>query len=260
VEIEMAGLFTLGASVFHLGRLGQAENHMTGALRLHAGSGGVALRLFGTPDLGLFCRVYRSHVLWMLGRSEESVAESQSALAEGRRAANPFTNVICLNYMAMLHIFRRESAPALALARESIDFCRHHGFAYYLSMAEILGGWAETFEGDAEEGCARIRQGLAGLRATGAELRLPFYLGLLSEACDACGRTAEAMAHIANAFAYESKNHENWTLPELHRIHGDLLKRGGDGGAAEAAYRKALDAARQIGARSLELRASERLG
>ena len=103
-----------------------------------------------------------------------------------------------------------------------------------------------------------MRIGLAGLKATGAEIRLPFYLGLLAEASSAAGETAEAMAHLANAFAYQSKNREVWALPELHRIHGDLLL-ASDPVAAREAYRKALESARQIGAVMLEQRAASRL-
>jgi DNA-binding SARP family transcriptional activator/predicted ATPase len=242
--VLMSVLFTTGASLFHLGRLREAEDHMQRALKLRPRAGDAATRLFGTPDIGTFCLSYFSHVRWHLGLFDEALATSEAALAEGRAAANPFTRVISLNYAAMLQIFRRESAPALTLARESVEFCRQHDFAYYLSMAEILAGWATTFQGDVEEGVAQLRHGVTSLKATGAEIRLPFYLGLLAEACAAAGQTGEAMAHIANAFAYQSKNNELWTLADLHRIHGDLLSRSGDRAAAEASYGKGLEAAR----------------
>jgi DNA-binding SARP family transcriptional activator/predicted ATPase len=222
--VVMAGLFNTGASLFHLGRLREAEDHMARALELRPRAGRGVTRLFGTPDIGVFCQSYYSHVQWHLGLAEEACASSAAALAEGRAAENPFTKVISLNYAAMLRIFRKDSAGALALACESVEFCRRHEFAYYLSMAEILAGWARTFEGDAEAGVAQLRHGLNLLKATGAEIRLPFYLGLLAEACAAAGKTGEAMAHIANAFAYQSKNGEAWTLPDLHRIQANLLR------------------------------------
>jgi DNA-binding SARP family transcriptional activator/predicted ATPase len=250
--VVMAGSFTTGVSLFHLGRLSESKDQMQSALQIPLHAGDAATRLFGTPDVGIFCRSYFPHVLWHLGLLEEAAANSVAALTEGRAAANPFTRVISLNYAAMLHIFRRESAVVLALACESVEFCREHEFAYYLSMAEILAGWARTFEGDAEEGVAQLRHGLNSLKATGAELRLPFYLGLLAEACAAAGKTGEAMAHIANAFAYESKNNERWTLAHLHRIHGDLLRGCGDQAAAAVSYRKAVEAARETGSVSVE--------
>jgi DNA-binding SARP family transcriptional activator/predicted ATPase len=258
--VAMAGLFTTGASLFHLGRFRDAENYMLRSLELRPRAGAPTARLFGTPDVGVFCRSYLSHVQWHLGAIGDAAASSVEALAEGRAAANPFTRVICLNYAAMLHAYRRETGAALALARESVEFCKLHGFAYYLSMAEILGGWARTFEGDPEGGVAEIRQGLVALKATGAELRLPFYHGLLAEAASANGNTGEAMAHIANSFAFQSKNAELWTLGDLHRIHGDVLRRSGDAAAADAAYRKCIEAARQCGALAVELRAAVRLG
>ena len=46
----------------------------------------------------------------------------------------------------------------------------------------------------------RLRRGLDGLRATGAELRLPFYHGLLAEACARAGLYGEALANVSSGF------------------------------------------------------------
>jgi predicted RNA polymerase sigma factor len=56
-----------------------------------------------------------------------------------------------------------------------------------------------------------------------------------------------------------SKNSEMWAAPELHRIHGDLLLRGGDQIQAQASYRRAIATASQIGSRLFENRATDRL-
>ena len=128
----------------------------------------------------------------------------------------------------MLNVFRQEAKLALARAEEASAVCRKHGFAYYLAWAEILAGWATAVEGDATAGLRRLRHGLDALKATGAELRLPFYYGLLAEVCGLAGQVGEALANVASGFAFQSKNGEMWSAPELHRIHGDLLLRSGD--------------------------------
>jgi predicted ATPase len=126
-------------------------------------------------------------------------------------------------------------------------------------MAEILAGWATEMERGNSAGMHRLRRGLDALKDTGAELRLPFYYGLLAEICGRAGQSGEALANIATGFAFLSKNGEMWAAPELHRIHGDLLLRGGDEVQAQASYRRAIATAGQIGSRLFEKRATDRL-
>jgi predicted ATPase len=125
-----------------------------------------------------------------------------------------------------------------------------------LALAEILAGWATAVEGNTTEGLVQLRHGLDSLKSTGAELRLPFYHGLLAEVCGLAGQLDEALANIANGFAFLSKNGELWAAPELHRIHGDLLLLSGDASQSEISYRLAIESAQQTGARLFELRAA----
>ena len=46
-----------------------------------------------------------------------------------------------------------------------------------------------------------MRQSLAALRATGAELRQPYYLAMLAEACGNVGQAEEGLAILAEALA-----------------------------------------------------------
>ena len=56
-----------------------------------------------------------------------------------------------------------------------------------------------------QAGLARLRQGLETFKASGAELRLPFYHGLLAEACAQAGQLGEALANISSGFAFQSQ-------------------------------------------------------
>ncbi len=256
--LEMAGHFLLGATLFHLGRFAESSDHIEQAAAYGAPSH-PALALFAGPDVGVFCRAYLSHLLWHSGAVEEAVVRSDESIALAREVAHPFGLAIALDYAAMLNVFRQESEAALCRSREASTVCRKHGFAYYAAMADVLAGWATAMQGDAAGGLAQLRSGLDIFRAAEAELRLPFYYGLLAEVFSLLGRTGEALAHIANGFAFHNKNGEAWPAPELHRIHGDVLLKAGDAAQAEVSYRHALESARRIGARSFELRAAARL-
>ena len=54
-------------------------------------------------------------------------------------------------------------------------------------------------------------------------------------------------------------NGERWAERELHRVHGQILERGGQRREAAASYRKAAEVALQIGALPFGRRAEARL-
>ena len=256
--LEMAGHFLLGTSLFHLGELAASWEQVEQAAPASTTSN-PALALFAGPDVGVFCRSYLSHLLCQFGHAKEAAAKSDEAVALAREMAHPFTLAISLDYAALLDVFRQDAKHTLSRASEASAICRKHGFVYYLAWAEILAGWATAVEGDPPAGLDRLRQGLDALKATGAELRVPFYHGLLAEACSLAGQTGEALANVASGFAFQSKNGEFWSAPELHRIHGDVLLQSGDTAEARNSYRRAVEAARQTGARLFERRAEARL-
>ena len=258
-ELETAGHLLLGISLFHLGQLAGSREHVEQAMPACGTPSHPALALFAGPDIAVSCRAYLAHLFWQFGDEEQSAVKNEEAVALAREMSHPFSLAIALDYAAMLNVFRQDAPHALALAEEASALCRKHGFAYYLAWAEIIAGWATAANGDTAGGLAQLRDGLDALKATGAELRLPFYYGLLAEVCGLAGQMGDALAHVASGFAFQSKNGEVWSASELHRIHGDLLLHKGDTSEAEASYRRAVESARQTGARQFELRAESRL-
>jgi predicted ATPase len=256
---SVMGHFLLGSCNFHLGCLEDSKTHLDQALAVFRGGSHPAVALFAGPDVGVFCRSYQSQVLWQMGNAGDSAAKSDDALAAARQVAHPFTMAIALDYAAMLQVFQGEIEAARVRAEEAAAVCHKHGFTYYLSVAEILAGWAMAMAGEEEPGMARLRQGLETFKASGAELRLPFYYGLLAEACAQRGQMREALANVSSGFAFQNKNGEIWAAPDLHRIHGDLLLRDGNPVQARASYQRSLDSARSAGARMYDLRAIARL-
>ncbi len=255
----MAGHFVLGNICFHQAQFAESKGHFEQTLANHANCSPADLALFAIPEVGVFCRSYLPHALWHLGYPDQASKQSAAAVSTALAGSHPFGQAIALNYAAMLHVFFRDSKSALARAEEAVAVCRRYEFAYYLSMGEIVCGWARAMEGDPEAGLAQLRKGFDTLKASGAELRLPFYHGLLAEACALAGKTAEALANVSNGLAFQNRNGELWAAPDLHRIHGDLLLEGGHRSQALASYGRAVDAAQQTGARLPALRAAVRM-
>jgi DNA-binding SARP family transcriptional activator/predicted ATPase len=256
---ETASHFLLGTSLFHLGRLEESWERIELAVLSPGDPTHPAFALFAGPHIGVFRFAYLSHLLCLFGYPQEAEAKSNESVALARQFAHPFTLAIALDYAAMVSVYQRDGGLALAQANEASEICRKYGFVYYLAMANILAGWATCRCGDTTSGLARLRQGLDSLKMTQAELRLPFYHGLLAEACGWSGQIGDALANIASGFGFLSKNAEAWAEPELERIHGDLLLQSGSLSESQASYRRAIDLSRQTGARLFELRAESQL-
>jgi DNA-binding SARP family transcriptional activator/predicted ATPase len=255
----LAGNFMVGCSLYHLGRLDASQRHMTAAFGMHTGHLESFLSGFAGPDLGVFCRAYMAHLAWHRGAGEEAETQARAAIVAAEQMRHPFSRAIALNYAAMLHVYQGDSRLALERGLDAVDLCKANGFKYYLAMANVLTGWAKAAEGDVHPGLLQLREGLEELRRLAAELRLPFYLTLLAEALGRAGQTGEALANISTAFAFATKNGEEWAVPEIHRVQGDLLLAEGGLAAARASYLRAVSAARQVGSAAFEHRSSNRV-
>jgi tetratricopeptide (TPR) repeat protein len=251
--VMMAANFLVGTCLFHLGRLEESLQYLASAMSAADDSGRSVLALFAGRDLGIFCRSYMAHIGWHRqdGNHDDYGAE---ALALADQMRDPFSRAIALVYSALLHAFRGESGPALQRGREAMSLCGRYGFAYYFAMGKIVTGWATAAESDATEGLEQLREGLDQLRGLGAELRLPYYFALLGETLGRAGMPGEALASISNGFAFASKNGEQWPVPELYRIQGELLAAQGKAAAARESFEEGVKAAKRSGSVAFELR------
>ena len=257
--VSLAGNLLMGSSLFHLGRLEESLRHIATALGGHDGSAGAVLPLFAGPDPAVFCHSYLAH-LNCLREEGDAGSYAAEAIAAANRIRDPFSQAIALDYAALLHAFRAESGAALERGREAVELCRRYGFAYYLAMANIVTGWATAAEGGVTDGLGQLQRGLNSLQKLGAELRLPYYLSLLAETFVLAGRMSEALAAISTGFAFASKNGEEWAVAELHRAQGELLLGEGKTEAANASFRRGIEAARRSGSLAFERRLSRLLG
>ena len=106
-----------------------------------------------------------------------------------------------------------------------------------------------------------MRQGLARLLKTGAQLRRPHYMACLAEMYGQAGQLEQALATVAKALAVANCNSETWVNSELQRLQGNLLLQQdrNNRATAERSFRNALEVARAQEAKSLELRAASSL-
>jgi class 3 adenylate cyclase/predicted ATPase len=212
-------------------------------------------------DLGVFTLCISPHALWHLGYPAQALATGQQALDLAREVSHPFSLAVAQDYVAMLHQFRRDRPAAHELSAAAIALCSEQGFAYYLAWAHLLQGWSLSRPGEDQEGITQMRHGLEALRATGGQVRLPYYLSLMAEACGQAGQVEDGLALVAEALTRAETTEERWRVAELYRLQGDLCLQQAvpDASQAESCFVQALDVARSQQAKSLELRAATSL-
>jgi TOMM system kinase/cyclase fusion protein len=255
----VAGQWALGHGLFLRGDPATAQAHLEQAIALYDSQQRHA-RGFpsGFPgDLGVFSRCFAAHTLWHLGYPDQSLRTMHEALGLAQELAHPYSRALALAYAAMLYQFRGDGHMVRESAETAAALCKEQGFGYYLSWAMVMQGWALAALGQGEAGMARMHDGLAAMRATGAVLRQPYYLALLAEACGQTGRAEAGLTLLADALAGADKTGEHWRLAELHRLKGELLLHSGGGDfEAEQCFHQALAIAGTQQAKSLELRAA----
>jgi predicted ATPase len=178
---------------------------------------------------------------------------------------------------------RGEGEATLEHVEAGLVLATEHGFPYLSAVGTVLQGWGRARAGTVEEGLAQMRQGLAALRATGAELLRPYLLALLAEACARGGQIEAGLGALEEALVAADQHAERFYEAELHRLKGELLLRkwreaetnpapsdlqprqaasGETAGwaplqrEAEACFQSALALARRQRAKLLELRAA----
>jgi predicted ATPase len=161
----------------------------------------------------------------------------------------------CVTYQLCADVGRLKS-----LATELIELTANQGFAHWHATGTIFHGWCIAACGEREAGIAQMREGLAAKQATGARLKVPYYLGLIAAFLGETSK-GDSMLLIADALDRVERTGERWFEAELHRLKGEVLAAGSEPEfpEAEAEIQQALNVARAQGARLWELRAATSL-
>jgi predicted ATPase len=248
----------LGSVSFYMGAVASAHTYCVQGIALcnHQQYHAAAFR-YG-EDAGVPCRTFGAWTLWHLGYPEQGRTQIDDALTLAHHVAHPFSLGYALSCAATLHQFRREACAAQASAEAAISLAQEQGFPYWMAHSSVLHGWAQAQQGQAKEGIEQIDQGLRAYRATGAEIRRPYFLALLAEAYGMMGQPEAGLTVLTEALALVDTTGECWYEAEIHRLRGELLLQQSEDNQAEAenCFQQAIVIAQNQEAKSLELRAA----
>jgi class 3 adenylate cyclase/predicted ATPase len=214
-----------------------------------------------SQDIGVSALVYSSWALWHCGYPEQATRAAQRALEYSRLFGHAYTLAYALWHIGMKAVFARRVAEAGACADEYVALANEHGFPLWAAYGLIIQGWVAAQNGDARNGIAVIREGLAQVDATGSRLFDHIHLALLAEALALAGKIDEGLAVLNEALANSAASGQKGADAELHRSRGELVRQlpGPDSSEAEGPFRTAIAIAREQGTRGYELRAATSL-
>ncbi|MBI4234172.1 MAG: AAA family ATPase, partial [Chloroflexi bacterium] len=165
----------MGVTFACLGELASAQEHVEQGIALyHSQQHRSFLSFNHDPSVG--CLTIASYFLEVLGYPDQALKRSREALTLARGLSHPQSLAFALAGAAWFHQLRREPQEALQRAEAVIALATEQGFPLYLGRGFIFRGWALAEQGQAEEGIAQMRQGLATYRATGAKIVLTYFL------------------------------------------------------------------------------------
>jgi len=261
-DLLLAPHRALGQAYLFLGQQSAARAHLEKGISIYNSAHHGTLSLVYGRDPGVACMGYLAWALWLLGYPEQAKQRDDECLALARELKHPFTLAMALFSAAMSYHFRNDARLTAHFAEAALAISsREGGFAQGSAMATVLRGWAESQQGQSQEGVEIVQKGLAAYRATGSEAMRPTFLACLAGAYRTNGQFADGLLAISEALTLVDKTGERVGEAELYRLKGELTFFDCPSNLAESelCYRTAIEVAREQGSRSWQLRATSSL-
>jgi class 3 adenylate cyclase/tetratricopeptide (TPR) repeat protein len=259
--MRMEALFMPGVTMFYRGQFAGARPYYENALARYDDR---ARTKFWTAytghDAGVTHRCYLALTLWHLGYADRARELARDACELARTLGHAFSLEHAVDFAAYLCHYCRLGAPTLALAEEEMALATEQGFPFWHALGTLHKGAGLLLEGRPEESLPHLLKGFAAFRATGAEVRVPSYLGMLGDAYSRLGRFEDAHKALDEGLAVAEKNDDRSYEAELHRLQGELLLlQARNETAAEECFQRAIETARRQESKGWELRATTSL-
>ncbi len=245
----------LGLSLFAIGKPLEARITLDKAVRTYSElKGGPVAYRYGM-DVGAVAHGYRSWCLANLGYSEKAIEGRGVLLDTLENIKHPFSLARGQNWCSMVSAVQRDWNKALQFADRAIELACEFDLQMVRALGLAVRGIARAEVDPVVTSATDMRDGINVYRQTGARVQVPFLLSLFAEASLERNNWAEGMSAVLEALSLVEETGENHVISEIYRIRGDLLA-GSKKADPEADYLKALELARQQGARLFELRAA----
>jgi TOMM system kinase/cyclase fusion protein len=252
VDLELMAQAAQGNNAIDEGHLREAQGCFERALSLYDPLQHPRLAILYGQDARSMSEGFFSIVKWLMGYPEQAEAMNQHALAWATETKH--TSSIGLAYLYRLNLLhlREDRAAVITVASAGVELMQRHGLPLHAAFCTLYKSWAERQ-------VEPVRQILATFQGVGLDIGKTQYHCLLADLEFDAGRYDVAAGLLDELVAYGRAVGEGYMLPVLLRAKGLCLRARGEREAAEASLRQAIGAAREQGARMVELKASTSL-
>jgi predicted ATPase len=211
---------------------------------------------------------FSARLLWYIGYPAQALERMNQALAMAEHLGDPYYIAFALSTATQLQLFCGNGEGCRGYVDRLIELSETHGFAYQLAGGMFFRGYlTANVDGRFDDGIAQMRHGLLQWRNTGAQLWLPYMLGMLAETCLRAGWIKDGLAVVSEALALGFQNRDRFWEAELHRLKGELIRasvapdeaKSGVLAEAEKSFQEAMLLAQYQGSKALELRVATSL-
>ncbi len=257
--VRTGGHSSHGALLFCLGDFAAARTSLEQGIALYEGpQPHRAQTLRMGADAGVASISWASLTLWVLGYVDQARQRNREAMSLAQELSHPYSRAFALCFAALFHYFLGEVSAAQQRADALLTLVNELETQYHRPLGMALQGWALTMQGQGADGLDLLRQGLAACQARGGKQWLSLHLMLLAEGYWAVGQAETGWGLLTKSQTVMEQSGIQFYEAELHRLKGELLLTlsSDHHPKAEACFQRALEAAHQQQARSLELRAA----
>lgn len=254
---RLMGAGVAGAAFFRLGDFANAQRHIDSILN----QDGSSLQYwFRGYKLGAQSAL--SNLQWLRGFPDQAIRSVKDALAQSEDAGSA---VMRMDTLAQAACSIALSIGDFEMAEQWIamllDLSTNHALPVWNAYGRCLEGMLLVTRGD-EKGLVLLQDALDWLGEASFDYLRSMSTATKAQGLAAAGQPADAHLTIDEAIAQVERNEEQWCIPELLRIKGEITRLGGSAKAGETAeeyFLRSLDGARRQGALSWELRAATSL-
>ena len=195
---RMEADLAVAVSDFYFGRLEDCSWRLQRVLDHYSEERHAAHRQHYGQDPRVTALCFSAWAYSLRGRLQTARERVREAVAHARKLHHPVSKAIALHFQSIVSMVCGDAESTLRSARAGVAHSRREGVRFFEADTAIFAGWALCQAGQREAGLARMRTGLTGVRALGAEIGWPFVLSLLIDSCegaDALDLLEEARLH-----------------------------------------------------------------
>ena len=193
----MEALFMRGATKFYRAEFADARACHKSAVGLYDDRERTKLWVAVTGhNASVTHRCYLALALWHLGYADQAMAMDRETRELAGTIGHAFSTAHAIDFTACLYHDCRIGAEVQRAAEEEIAIATAHGFELWQALGVLHKGAGMLLQGRIDDALPLLLEGLQAFRATGAGLRIPYYLSMLGDAYTQAGRFADAHQRV----------------------------------------------------------------